>query len=194
VTDGFFAGQAKGGRLEAAAALVGVAFTGLVEKLAGLGEVVVMGDGEAVEVVVGDAVVAGIVVSAEEYGFARNAEAFLGQALAHRGIIGHLGKGAGVGPAATAAACAAIMRRLVGIVQTGGAVADDEDEPGKAGGQADIAKQALGNVGHFFHRVASLSGTRTGIRLGTVQQELGKKGGLDEAAGRLPDAGGEARE
>ena len=56
------------------------------------------------------------------------------------------------GPPAAAAAGAAVVGREVGIVLAVRSVADEDQQPGEAAGQSDIAEQSLGDARSFRRR------------------------------------------
>ncbi len=84
--------------------------------------------GSALEVVVADAVVGGVVQRADEPGVGGDVDAARAHAVAHVGPVGHVGEQARVGAAAAAAAGAAVVRRLVRVVEAGRAVAEEDDD------------------------------------------------------------------
>ena len=80
---------------------------------------------QRVEVVVAHAVVGGVVQRADEPGVGGDVDAALAHAVAHVGAVGHVGEEPRVGAAAPAAAGAAVVRRLVRVVEAGRAVAEE---------------------------------------------------------------------
>ncbi len=74
------------------------------------------------------------------------------QQLAHARIVGHLREGAGVGPAASAPARAAIVGRLVRVIETDGAVANDEHERREAIANPRVFQDAPHDIRHLRAR------------------------------------------
>ena len=76
-----------------------------------------------------DVVGAGVEHAADETGVGRDHEPFRRQSHANAFVIGHGGKGPRIGAATAAAAGTAVVGALVGIVATGGAVAEHRHDP-----------------------------------------------------------------
>ena len=74
-----------------------------------------------------------------------------GQQLPHARIVGHLRERAGVRPAAAAAASAAVVGRLVRVVQADRSVADDEHERREPIANADIFEDTPDDIRHLAH-------------------------------------------
>src|SRR5262245_31167792 len=76
----------------------------------------------------GDIVITRVALSPDKPRSGVDHDSFQRQQLTDTRIVGHVGKGARVGAAATPAASAAIVGRLMRIVQTDRAVAENEDQ------------------------------------------------------------------
>ena len=78
--------------------------------------------------------------------------AFGGQELAHARVVRHLRERPRVRPAAAAAARAAVVRRLVRVVEADRSVSDDEHERRQTSGDPDVGEDAADDVRHLAHR------------------------------------------
>ena len=79
-----------------------------------------------------------IVERAHEPAVGGNVDPATAHALSHIGAVGHVGEHAGVRPAATSPARAAVVRGLVRVVQAGGAVAKKHDDRREIAHQSEV--------------------------------------------------------
>src|SRR6185437_10211022 len=98
-----------------------------------------------------DVVVAGIVITANEPGVLGNVDPFFSQPVTHFLSVSHCGKKPCIRPASPTSACAAIMSRLMWIIQAAGAVAQDYHQTCETAHQAGRAQNARHSF-HFFVR------------------------------------------
>ena len=99
-----------------------------------------------------DIIVAGVALGADEPRICVDREPIGCQKLADAEVVGHLRETPRIRPAAPAPARAAVVGRLVRIVEADGSVSNDEYERGQAILNADIFKDAAHNIRHLAHR------------------------------------------
>src|SRR5207249_3872856 len=113
--------------LKAPATFVRVAIAGLFDERTNRLEVLPMRLGQHVQIVERDRLVAGVVQTTDEHRVLGDGQSTLLEQLADPAIVEHLSNGAGIRAAGSAATGAAVMSGFMRVVQTGGAVTQDED-------------------------------------------------------------------
>ena len=128
-------------------------------------------------------VVAGVALAPQKPCARANRQPLGREQLPDARVIGHLREGAGVRPPATAAAGAAVVRRLVRVVEADRPVSDHEHERRQPVVDAEVLQHPADDVGHLAHGEARVLPDRRRLLL-AVQTETGAAG----AERRLPDA------
>ena len=128
-------------------------------------------------------VIAGVALASDEPRARCNRQPLGGKQLLHAGIVGHLRKCAGIGPAPAAAARSTIVRRFVGIVEADRSMSDDEYKRRQAIANADIFNDSTDDIRHLPHGKAGIpsDGRRFAV---AIQLQPGSAG----AEGRLANA------
>ena len=138
-------------RVEPAAPFVRLAPPRRLDRLLGSLEQRPAARGDEILVEERDRVVAGVALGADEPRGRVDGQALGGQQLAHARVVGHLREGPRVRPAASAAARAAVVGRLVRVVEADRSVSDDEHERREAIANADVFEDAPHDVRHLPH-------------------------------------------
>ncbi len=169
--------RAQIGVLEAPTALVRGALARAVEGTLELGEALVVRGGHALAIVERHRVVRGVVQPPEEPGALVDLDASLRERGAHPRIVRHVREGARVGPAVRAAAGAAFVGRVVGVVDGARAVTEQRHERGEARDEADVAQERLDAVDLLLEREAQRQARRLVRFVGALEPELGVDAG-----------------
>ena len=106
-----------------------------------------------------------------------------GQQLADARVVGHLREGPRVRPAASAAARAAVVGRLVRVVEADRSVSDDEHERRQAIANPDVLEDTPHDVRHLPHREPGML-SRSAARLLAIQLQAGSRRGDRRLAAR----------
>ena len=140
-----------------------------------------------IEVEKSDRVSARVVLSAHEPRVAGNLNASGRQHFADGGRIQKRRQRAAIRPALASRTGAAIVSRLVGVVEAKRAMAKEQHQPRESRRQADVAEQAFAERRHFLQREADMIALRAGIRRLPFQPQPGHRGRLEQRASRSPD-------
>ena len=189
-----FAAEPQFGRLEAAATLVGAPLAGHVDRLAGVLKLGFVRRRQAVQIVVGHAVVARVVVAADEDRGAGDLDAVVGHQFPHAAVVSHLGKGPGVRAAPAAGAGAAVVRRLVRVVHARRAMPANDHHPRESRRQTHVAQQTPDDGGHLVDAVADAARLRSRLFRTAFQLQLRDRGSADIVAKQLSQLGSCPRE
>src|SRR5690606_25694623 len=102
-----------------------------------------------VEVEIGHRVVGRVVEGAREVRPLWDRIATTFELASNLRVVRHRGERAGVGPPASPACSAAVVRSLVGVIETGGAVSHDQHERAELGSESECCDYAGYDVCHF---------------------------------------------
>lgn len=88
-----------------------------------------------------------------------------------------------------------MISRFVRVIEADGAMAENQQNAGEIGNEADVTKRAFSEVHHFRERESNAIFVRTcGSAFGAFESESGDGWWSDDAAGSAIDAGGKAGE
>ena len=146
----------------------------------------------AVEIVELDAVVAGVVLTADEPGRLRDDHVLSRQQPAHLGLVGHRCKGARVGTAVASTARAAVVGRFLRVVEARRAVAQDQHQRRETFRQTDLFERRTHDRRHLLVREAGPAALR-GCERGPFEGELGRRPWPQRRAPTTPEPFGESR-
>ena len=116
------------GRFKPTATLVGIALAGFFQCGACGFKQAAVRDRNAIEVVPSHAVVACVVITAEEKYRLGNGQLTIIEQPANAGVVGHLCKSARIRSPPTSATRAAVVCGFVRVIETGGTMPTDDDE------------------------------------------------------------------